>query len=604
MKYIYLAFALILNFTLFSYAQTFYTKGRDFWVAFPSNTSGTNIELNLNSSVNTTGTVTSPMGLNVPFSLTAGVNLTITIPATYIITANHTIENKGIRIQSADSIIVNAASHAIGGGDGITVMPVYALGTSYYATSYHNLNPSRFLIVATQNATTVTITPTVATLGGHAAGVPFNITLNQGQTYIVAASGELSGSYITASAPISITGTNHCSQIPTGAYYCDFLWETLVPTPFWGTNFVMGHFAGRTNTDYRIRIVAGTNSTNININGAFVTTINAGQMYETAVSAGTWVTTNNPVHVMQCALSQSLGGSPGDPFLATILPTDAYRSNYFFATSSASSMTSGHYITITSPTANTANVLLDGVPPVGTWTAISGSGWSYLTRTLSTGQHTLTSTNLVNGVVYGWGSVTSYGYFVGAYKQLVVLPLHNSIEIQSTFDKNKQIVSLSWTDSYPESFLYYVLQKSSDGTNWENIESHTVKESSYQFIDNAIQPNATYQYRIKAIDKDGNFAYSNITEIYIPDAPAFVTLYPNPTKQNAYLSIGINNEQNISYKIFSIEGKLLITEQKTFKGGYDIWDISESISNLNAGMYILTIQTDQKQFEYKLVLLP
>lgn len=76
---------------------------------------------------------------------------------------------------------------------------------------------------------------------------------------------------------------------------------------------------------------------------------------------------------MQCALSHSVSGSLGDPFLATILPTDAYRSNYFFATSSSGSM-SNHYITITSPTASTGSVLIDGAPPAGVWTAISTSG--------------------------------------------------------------------------------------------------------------------------------------------------------------------------------------------------------------------------------------
>jgi hypothetical protein len=603
MKHYYFVFILAISFTLSSFGQIFYTKGRDFWLAFPSNTSGTAIELNINASVSTSGTVTSPMGLNIPFTVTAGVNTNIVIPATHIITADHTIENKGVRVQTADSVIVNAASHALGGADGITVVPVYALGTTYYATSYHNLNPSRFLIVATQNATTVTITPTATTLGGHAAGVPFNITLNQGQTYIVGSTGELSGSFITASAPISVTGTNHCAQIPTGATFCDFLWETLVPVNFWGTNFVMGHLAGRSNTNYRIRIVAGTNGTNININGAFVTTINAGQMYEAAVSAGTWVSTNNPVHVMQCAISQSVGGSPGDPFLATVLPTDAYRSNYFFATSSTGSM-SNHYITITSPTASTGSVLVDGAPPAGTWTAIGASGWSYITRTLTTGQHTLTSTNVVNGIVYGWGGVTSYGYFIGAYKELVILPFPNYVQLQSQYNNDKKVVSLMWKDDNPDASLYYLLQKSADDTEWENITSHLVKESTFQYEDKAIQPSTSYKYRIKSIDKDGNFTYSNITEVLIPIEPAFVALYPNPAQGTAYLSIGISHEQQVACKIFNVEGKLLAQQQKGFNTGYHVWDISELLKNLNTGLYIILVQTEQKQFEYKLILMP
>lgn len=113
-----------------------------------------------------------------------------------------------------------------------------------------------------------------------------------------------------------------------------------------------------------------------------------------------------------------------------------------------------------------------------------------------------------------------------------------------------------------------------------------------------------YKYRIKSVDKDGNTAYSNITEILIPAEPALVALYPNPAQGTAYLSIGLSTAQNVIYKIFNTEGKLLAYEQKGFSAGYHVWDISESLKNLNTGLYIVLVQTEQKQFEYKLILMP
>lgn len=178
------------------------------------------------------------------------------------------------------------------------------------------------------------------------------------------------------------------------------------------------------------------------------------------------------------------------------------------------------------------------------------------------------------------------------------------MQLQSQYKKDSKTVSVTWKDDNPEASLYYVLQKSTDGTEWENITSHSVKESAYQYADKAIQPNMQYKYRIKSVDKDGNFTYSNITEILIPAEPALVTLYPNPAQGTAYLSIGVSNEQNVICKILNIEGKILTTQQKRISAGYHTWDISEMLQNLQTGMYIVLIQTEQKQFEYKLILMP
>lgn len=188
------------------------------------------------------------------------------------------------------------------------------------------------------------------------------------------------------------------------------------------------------------------------------------------------------------------------------------------------------------------------------------------------------------------------------YKVLTVLPLQNYLHLDAQYAQNSKSVFLTWKDDNPDMYLYYVLQKSDDGTDWENIESHPVKESSYQYNDKSIQPNTHYKYRIQSIDKDGNTTYSNITEVLISAEPAFVTLYPNPVQHTAYLAIGIEYTQTVICKIISIDGKQVIAQSKEMSTGYHIWDISDMIENLQAGMYIVLVQTDKKQFEHKLIL--
>ena len=92
------------------------------------------------------------------------------------------------------------------------------LGTNFFIPSQNFVNNnsgynpvpfSSFDIVASDNNTTVTITPS-NNIVGHAAGVAYNITLNRGQTYSATAASQaaaqhLMGSTVIADKPIAIT---------------------------------------------------------------------------------------------------------------------------------------------------------------------------------------------------------------------------------------------------------------------------------------------------------------------------------------------------------------------------------------------------------------
>ena len=92
-----------------------------------------------------------------------------------------------------------------------------ALGLEFYTPFnsvwrngvYNPLPYSSIDIVATEDNTQITITPT-ADIVGHAAGVTFSITLNKGETYSClattqAAAGHLGGSHIVSTKPIAVT---------------------------------------------------------------------------------------------------------------------------------------------------------------------------------------------------------------------------------------------------------------------------------------------------------------------------------------------------------------------------------------------------------------
>jgi hypothetical protein len=101
---------------------------------------------------------------------------------------------------------------------------------------------STLAIVATENNTTVTVTPKVNTPAGKnglpamQAGVPKDIVL-QRYDYIQVTPGnnDMTGSAIKSSAPVAVFGGHSCGNVPTtqtGA--CDHVEEQIFPLETWG----------------------------------------------------------------------------------------------------------------------------------------------------------------------------------------------------------------------------------------------------------------------------------------------------------------------------------------------------------------------------------
>ena len=219
-----------------TFSQSLDSKGNDFWLAFPGNLGADEYKLFISAEQNTTGTVSVPgVAFSVPFSVTVGTITTVDLPASVSLENSNVIGNLGIHVVALQEVTIYALSRRRATTDAYLALPTDILGTEYIALGYRNsnvVNGSQFALVAAQNATTVTITPTVTT-DGRLAGVAYSILLNQGQTYQLRNTGgapnDLSGSIISSNKPIAVFGSHQCANIPPGFTFCDFVVEQLPP---------------------------------------------------------------------------------------------------------------------------------------------------------------------------------------------------------------------------------------------------------------------------------------------------------------------------------------------------------------------------------------
>ncbi|MCY7422715.1 MAG: hypothetical protein LH478_13350 [Chitinophagaceae bacterium] len=399
-----------------SNAQALDSKGTDFWLAFPGNFGANEFKLFISADQNTSGTVSVPgVAFSTPFTVTVGSVTTVILPGSVDIQTSNVIGNFGVHVVANQEVTVYALSRRQFTSDAYLGLPTDILGTEYIVLGYKNsnvINGTEFAIVASQNTTQVTITPTVST-DGRTAGVPYNINLNQGQTYQLrntgAAPNDLSGTVVVSTKPIAVFGGHQCANIPPGAVACDFVVEQLPPTSAWGKNFVTVPLKTRRSGD-TFRFLASTNSTEVRVNGALVATLNRGQLFETILTSSSQITSTQPILVAQYSNGTSFDDVTSDPFMMLITPYEQFLGNYTFATPAAGFRF--NFVNVVSPASAVGAIKLDGVTiPAAAFTPIGSTGFSGAQLDLTAGTHIINGTNLPFGIfVYGFDFADSYGY--------------------------------------------------------------------------------------------------------------------------------------------------------------------------------------------------
>ena len=157
-------------------------------------------------------------------------------------------------------------------------------------------------IIATEDNTTITITPTKAIVG-HAANIPFTIVLNRGETYSARAMGvqivdRLSGTLIVADKPIAVTLKDDSIK---GLYgnCADLVGDQIIPVQNIDNEYIV--IKGFLSGNDKAYVMAIENNTDIHINGNStpITTLNTGQTYTLDISQfSTYINSGKPFYLM------------------------------------------------------------------------------------------------------------------------------------------------------------------------------------------------------------------------------------------------------------------------------------------------------------------
>lgn len=151
------------------------------------------------------------------------------------------------------------------------------------------------------------------------------------------------------------------------------------------------------------------------------------------------------------------------------------------------------------------------------------------------------------------------------------------------------LAKINWNIETEINTANYVIERSVDGANFSAIGAVDANNAGkYNFID-AASSDATSYYRIKAVDKDGSFAYSAVVFTTGDKQIATVTVYPNPiTNKQVNVQLANLSKGNYSIEVYNNLGQAILSKAIQFDGGTTSLSLQLPIS-VNTGLYRLSV---------------
>jgi hypothetical protein len=178
-----------------------------------------------------------------------------------------------------------------------------------------------------------------------------------------------------------------------------------------------------------------------------------------------------------------------------------------------------------------------------------------------------------------------------------VFPVH-LISFIGKLKENK--IELQWLAENEQSFDRYEILRSLNSNSYNKIgEVTAANRRSYRYLDNAENfSGKKLYYRLKLVDKDGKFSYSNIVAIRVPSNTNF-SFYPNPAKSYVQLVFPKTITGNIDVEVIDVSGKVVM--KRGFKTNSST--ISLSTEQLAQGTYNLRLSFNGEQAVKKLTII-
>lgn len=199
-----------------------------------------------------------------------------------------------------------------------------------------------------------------------------------------------------------------------------------------------------------------------------------------------------------------------------------------------------------------------------------------------------------HGTVY----LLDYGSFATLHKFACSLDPPLPVELtEFSITRNGNRVHLQWqTASELNNAGFEIQQKPADVEDFEAIAfvngaGTTNEPQTYTFSTEALL-SGSYIFRLKQVDFDGTFAYSDAirTDITLDEAYQLSPIHPNPFNPSASFKLSVQRGQTVSIDVYDLAGRLITSLFDGFIGDNTTQQFIWEASNVPSGTYIIRVQ--------------
>ncbi len=163
---------------------------------------------------------------------------------------------------------------------------------------------------------------------------------------------------------------------------------------------------------------------------------------------------------------------------------------------------------------------------------------------------------------------------------------------------NNNSVTLSWITATELNNSGFEIERTLLGSEFKKVgfvpgHGTSAETHSYSFVDQSLAA-GSYSYRLKQIDLDGTYEYSNIVnvEIITPVEFELSQNYPNPFNPSTTIKFSIPEGSQVSLKIYNSLGQeIKILVNQFMEAG--VHNVNFNAIGLNSGMYFYRLDAGE-----------
>jgi hypothetical protein len=187
--------------------------------------------------------------------------------------------------------------------------------------------------------------------------------------------------------------------------------------------------------------------------------------------------------------------------------------------------------------------------------------------------------------------------------ELITLP-SSGINLSAALNGND--VLLKWKTATEINSDHFEIERSTDGRNFsligmKNAAGNSVTEVNYDQVDPNMNA-SIYYYRLKLVDVDGRFTYSNIAMVRKSGSVKAIKMFPNPAVSQLNLEFS-NAKGNYVISVYNQAGQEVLSQKSSIT--YGVQYITINRNSLASGSYLVRVkstETSEVLFAEKVIL--